>query len=69
MMEIENQLEAYNNAHAYLSAPYGIYKTKDSFIAIAMTFVPALGELLGLKTITKFTDQKEWFTKEMKLKD
>ena len=26
----------YNNAHAYLSAPYGIYKTKDSYVAIAI---------------------------------
>ena len=26
---------SYNNAHAYLSAPYGIYKTKDGFLAIA----------------------------------
>ena len=59
---------SYNNAHAYLSAPYGIYKTKDSFIAIAMTPVPALGELLGLKTIIKFTDQKEWFTKRDDIK-
>ena len=59
---------SYNNAHAYLSAPYGIYKTKDSFIAVAMTPVPALGELLGLKTITKFTDQKEWFTKRDEIK-
>ena len=62
------QRSSYNNAHAYLSAPYGIYKTKDSFIAVAMTPVPALGELLGLKTITKFTDQKEWFTKRDEIK-
>ena len=33
-----------------------------------MTPVPALGELLGLKTITKFTDQKEWFTKRDEIK-
>ena len=31
---------SYNNAHAYLSAPYGIYKTKDGFLAIAMTPIP-----------------------------
>ena len=59
---------SYNNAHAYLSAPYGIYKTKDSFIAIAMTPVPGLGELLGLKSIIDFTDQKEWFTKRDEIK-
>ena len=59
---------SYNNAHAYLSAPYGIYKTKDSFLAIAMTPVPALGELLGLSSITKFNDQKDWFTKRDEIK-
>ena len=45
---------SYNNAHAYLSAPYGIYKTKDNYIAIAMTPVPALGKLLGLESIIKY---------------
>ena len=59
---------SYNNAHAYLSAPYGIYKTKDGFIAIAMTPVPALGKLLKLKTIESYTDQKEWFTKRDEIK-
>ena len=59
---------SYNNAHAYLSAPYGIYKTKDSYIAISMTPVPALGELLKLKTIIKYTDQKEWFSKRDEIK-
>ena len=59
---------SYNNAHAYLSAPYGIYKTADGFIAIAMTPVPQLGELLKLDSITSFTDQKEWFTKRDEIK-
>ena len=59
---------SYNNAHAYLSAPYGIYKTKDGFIAIAMTPVPALGKLLNLQEIEKYTDQKEWFTKRDEIK-
>ena len=25
-----------NNGHAYISAPYGIYKTSDGYIALAM---------------------------------
>ena len=58
----------YNNAHAYLSAPYGIYKTKDTYIAISMTPVPALGDLLKLNTITKYTDPKEWFSKRDEIK-
>ena len=59
---------SYNNAHAYLSAPYGIYKTKDSYIAIAMTPVPALGKLLGLDSIIQFDDQKDWFVKRDEIK-
>jgi len=59
---------SYNNAHAYLSAPYGIYKTADGYIAIAMTPVPKLGELLELETIKQFTDQKEWFTRRDEIK-
>jgi crotonobetainyl-CoA:carnitine CoA-transferase CaiB-like acyl-CoA transferase len=59
---------SYNNAHAYLSAPYGIYKTKDSYIAIAMTPVPNLGKLLGLETIIKYDDQKDWFVKRDEIK-
>ncbi len=59
---------SYNNAHAYLSAPYGIYKTEDGYIAIAMTPVPKLGELIQLESIKGFTDQKEWFTKRDEIK-
>ena len=59
---------SYNNAHAYLSAPYGIYKTEDGYMAIAMTPVPKLGELIQLESIKGFTDQKEWFTKRDEIK-
>ena len=59
----------YNNAHAYLAAPYGIYKTSDGYIAISMTPVPKLGELINLESIQKYTDQKEWFTKRDEIKE
>ena len=59
---------SYNNAHAYLSAPYGIYKTSNGYIAIAMTPLPQLGELLDLNSIKDLHDQKEWFTKRDKIK-
>jgi len=62
------QRSKYNNAHAYLSAPYGIYKTSDGFIAIAMTPLPQLGELLNLDSIKNLNDQKEWFTKRDEIK-
>ena len=59
---------SYNNAHAYLSAPYGIYKTSNGYIAIAMTPLPQLGELLNLNSIKDLNDQKEWFTKRDEIK-
>ena len=62
------QRSSYNNAHAYLSAPYGIYKTYNGYIAIAMTPLPQLGELLDLNSIKDLHDQKEWFTKRDEIK-
>ena len=59
---------SYNNAHAYLSAPYGIYKTSNGYIAIAMTPLPQLGELIDLDSIKDLQDQKEWFTKRDEIK-
>ena len=58
----------FNNAHAYLSAPYGIYETKDNYIAIAMTPLPQLGELLESNYLKSLNDQKEWFTKRDEIK-
>ena len=62
------QRSSYNNAHAYLSAPYGIYKTSNGYIAIAMTPLPQLGELIKLDSIKNLHDQKEWFTKRDDIK-
>lgn len=62
------QRSKFNNAHAYLSAPYGIYETKDSYIAIAMTPLPQLGELLESNYLKNLNDQKEWFTKRDEIK-
>ena len=58
----------YNNAHAYLSAPYGIYKTKDGYVAIAMTPLPKLGDLLDLEFLKNLHDQKIWFTERDEIK-
>ncbi|CCN71073.1 CaiB/BaiF CoA transferase family protein [Vibrio nigripulchritudo] len=57
-----------NNAHAYLSAPYGIYETKDSYIAIAMGSVDRLGKLMEDELIASFTDSSLWFSKRDEIK-
>jgi CoA:oxalate CoA-transferase len=56
-----------NNAHAYLGAPYGIYQTKDGYLALAMGNLLKLGELLGLD-LTVYSDSKTWFTKRDEIK-
>jgi CoA:oxalate CoA-transferase len=55
------QRGAVNNANAYLAAPYGLYPTSDGFLALAMTPVPRLGELLGLPALCEYTDPRIWF--------
>lgn len=56
-----------NNAHAYLGAPYGIYQTKDGYLALAMGNLLKLGELLSLD-LTAYSDTKTWFTKRDEIK-
>ena len=41
----------FRNAHAYLSAPYGVYATQDGWLAIAMTPLDKLGQTLELPAI------------------
>lgn len=39
----------FGNAHAYLSAPYGVYATATGYIALAMTPVQVVFELMGIE--------------------
>lgn len=50
-----------NSAHAFLPAPYGLYKTSDGYLAIAMTPIPALGALLGVN-LDEYEDPKSWWS-------
>jgi CoA:oxalate CoA-transferase len=50
-----------NSAHAFLPAPYGLYKTIDGYLAIAMTPIPALGALLGVN-LDEYEDPKSWWS-------
>ncbi len=51
-----------NNAHSYLGAPYGIYKTQDSYIALSMGSIIQLGELLECEALKEYQDPKTWYT-------
>ncbi len=51
---------SFRSAHPYLSAPYGVYPTADGHLAIAMTPVDRLGELLGLD-LSAYAEPRTWF--------
>lgn len=59
---------AVNGAHAYIAAPYGIYKTADGYIAIAMTPVTQLGELMKVEKLRQYSLPEDWFTKRDEIK-
>lgn len=53
----------FRSAHAYLSAPYGVYPTADGYLAIAMTPVGKLADLLQLPELAPYRDQPStWFS-------
>ncbi|MEN9358958.1 MAG: hypothetical protein RL095_493 [Verrucomicrobiota bacterium] len=57
------------NAHAYLGAPYGIYKTADGeYLALAMGSVIRLGEILGCEALAAYGDPKTWFSRRDEIK-
>ncbi|WP_421760983.1 CaiB/BaiF CoA transferase family protein [Devosia sp.] len=53
----------FRSAHAYLSAPYGVYPTADGYLAVAMTPLGKLADLFALPALAPFRDDpKSWFT-------
>ncbi len=49
------------NGHAYLSAPYGIYKTKDNYLALAMGDLYHIGNAIGCDLEERYTHKTQWF--------
>jgi CoA:oxalate CoA-transferase len=62
------QRGAVNSASAYLAAPYGVFQTGDSHLALAMGAIPTLGHLLDCPTLLVYTDPKGWFTQRDQIK-
>ncbi len=59
----------FRSAHAYLSAPYGVYQASDGFIAIAMTPISRLRELMELDALDRFcAEPASWFTERDEIK-
>jgi CoA:oxalate CoA-transferase len=49
------------SAHAFLSAPYGIYQTLNGYISLAMGDLLFIGTLLEID-LKKYADQQQWFS-------
>ncbi|MDQ0471850.1 CaiB/BaiF CoA transferase family protein [Labrys wisconsinensis] len=59
----------FRSAHAYLAAPYGVYPTADGFLAIAMTPIARLADLLGAEALAPYRDRPAtWFTARDEIK-
>jgi CoA:oxalate CoA-transferase len=60
--------DAVNNASIYLGAPYGIYKTADGYLAVAMAPIGRLAELTGCEPLAAYADPATWFTERARIK-
>lgn len=58
---------SFNNAHAYLAAPYGVYPTANGFLALAMTPLPKLGDILERPELGTY-DAQAGFTRRDEIK-
>jgi crotonobetainyl-CoA:carnitine CoA-transferase CaiB-like acyl-CoA transferase len=47
--------------HAYLSAPYGIYKTADNYLALAMGDLHQIANALGCDIADVYPNKNQWF--------
>ena len=48
---------SFNNAHPYLPAPYGVYATRDGFLALAMASLQKIAELLRLPGLAEIAGE------------
>ncbi len=63
------QRSAFQSAHAYLAAPYGVYRTQDGWLAVAMTPIGRLADLLQLAALAPYAaDPKSWFSERDAIK-
>ncbi|HMI60142.1 MAG TPA: CaiB/BaiF CoA-transferase family protein, partial [Puia sp.] len=58
-----------SNGNAYIPAPYGIYKTREGYLSLAMGDIPKLAGLLQCSALAIFTDSAEWFDRRDEIKE
>ncbi|WP_082100606.1 CaiB/BaiF CoA transferase family protein [Demequina maris] len=57
-----------NPAHPLVAAPYGVYRTSDGYLALAMTPIDTLAALVGCEELSQFTDRGRWFHERDEIK-
>jgi len=57
-----------SNGNAYIPAPYGIYKTRDGYLSLAMGDIPQLGKLIECQPLEGYTDAAGWFDRRDEIK-
>ncbi|TNB49010.1 CoA transferase [Martelella lutilitoris] len=54
---------SFRSAHAYLSAPYGVYQTADGWLTLAMMPIDQLADVLKLEDLAPYRGKPDlWFT-------
>jgi CoA:oxalate CoA-transferase len=56
------------SAHAFLSAPYGVYQTQDGYISLAMGDLLFIGNLLKID-LEKYADKHQWFASRDEIRE
>jgi len=53
-----------NNGHPLLSAPYGLYKTADGYIALAMMDIRVLAKAIDSKVLEEFSNDRTFIERD-----
>jgi CoA:oxalate CoA-transferase len=57
-----------SNGNAYIPAPYGIYKTKEGYLSLAMGDIQKLAQLIECGNLKPYDDPKNWFDQRDEIK-
>ena len=58
--KLQERGDVAGSAHAFLSAPYGVYKTQDGYLSLAMGDLMFISELLEVN-LEKYREKHLWF--------
>ncbi|MEX2552643.1 MAG: CoA transferase [Actinomycetota bacterium] len=60
---------AISNGYVYHGGPYGLFATRDGYLAVAMNPVDKLGELVGSPDLAAMSDRAIWFERRDEIKE